>query len=61
MIAARKMAESTGFPYASTLHAALNLTSDTADYEEVIIPADFVVVDEASMVDMRLRIICYIA
>ncbi len=52
--AARKMAESTGFPYASTLHAALNLTSDTADYEEVIIPADFVVVDEASMVDMRL-------
>lgn len=52
--AARKMAESTGFPYASTLHAALNLTSDTAEYEEVIIPADFVVVDEASMVDMRL-------
>jgi exodeoxyribonuclease V alpha subunit len=48
------MAESTGFPYASTLHAALNLTSDTADYEEVIIHADFVVVDEASMVDMRL-------
>jgi exodeoxyribonuclease V alpha subunit len=52
--AARKMAESTGFPYASTLHAALKLISDTAEYEEVIIPADFVVVDEASMVDMRL-------
>lgn len=53
--AARRMAESTGFPYASTLHSALGLTSEDMDYDEsTIVSADFVIVDESSMVDMQL-------
>lgn len=53
--AARKMAESTGFHYASTLHSALGLTSEDLDYDEgTIVSADFVIVDETSMVDMQL-------
>lgn len=53
--AARKMAESTGFHYASTLHSALGLTSEDLDYDEgTVVSADFVIVDETSMVDMQL-------
>ncbi len=53
--AARRMAESTGFPYASTLHSALGLVSDEMGYDEnTIISADFVIVDETSMMDMQL-------
>lgn len=53
--AARKMAESTGHSYAMTLHSALGLTSEDMDEEEeTILSADFVIVDETSMVDMQL-------
>ena len=53
--AARRMAESTGFHYASTLHSALGLISDEMGYDEnTIISADFVIVDETSMMDMQL-------
>ena len=49
------MSEQTGFP-ASTLHSAMGILSDE-DIEEKgpdFLSADFVVVDECSMVDMRL-------
>lgn len=53
--AARKMAESTGFLYASTLHSALGLVSEEISYEEgTVLDADFIIVDETSMVDMQL-------
>ena len=53
--AARKMSESTGFPYSCTLHSALGLTSDDIHYDEnMVLSADFVIVDETSMVDMQL-------
>lgn len=53
--AARKMSESTGFPYSCTLHSALGLTSDDIHYDEnMVLNADFVIVDETSMVDMQL-------
>lgn len=53
--AARKMAESTGYPHAMTLHAALGMT--TEDYrseDRPILEADFVILDEASMLDMHM-------
>lgn len=53
--ASRRMSEQTGFP-ASTLHSAMGILCDddieSGDAE--YLPADFVVVDECSMVDMRL-------
>lgn len=53
--ASRRMSEQTGFP-ASTLHAAMALTYDddleSDEYE--MLSADLVIVDECSMVDMRL-------
>lgn len=53
--AARKMAESTGFPHSCTLHSALGLTSEDIYYDEnMVLSADFVIVDETSMVDMQL-------
>lgn len=52
--AARKMSESTGYPNASTLHAALSLTSDANEQDTTVLSADFVIVDEASMLDMQL-------
>ena len=53
--AARKMAESTGFYHASTLHSALGLISEDMFYDEnTVLNADFVIVDETSMVDMQL-------
>ena len=53
--ASRRMSEQTGFP-ASTLHSAMGLLCDDdieSKYAEFL-SADFVVVDECSMVDMRL-------
>lgn len=53
--ASRRMSEQTGFP-ASTLHSAMGILSDE-DIETngpEFLSADFVVVDECSMVDMRL-------
>lgn len=53
--AARRMAESTGFRQASTLHSALGLVSEELAYDEgTAVNADFVIVDETSMVDMQL-------
>ena len=53
--AARKMAESTGFLHASTLHSALGLISEDMFCDEnTVLSADFVIVDETSMVDMQL-------
>ncbi len=53
--ASRRMSEQTGFP-ASTLHSALGIVTDedieSMDTKEL--PADLIVVDEFSMVDMRL-------
>ena len=53
--ASRRMSEQTGFP-ASTLHSAMGLTYDddleSDEYE--MLPADLVIIDECSMVDMRL-------
>lgn len=53
--ASRRMSEQTGFP-ASTLHSALGIMCDD-DIESgcpEFLSADFVVVDECSMVDMKL-------
>lgn len=56
--ASRRMAESTGFTEAKTLHSALGLVSeDDADDRQNrtgILDADLIVVDEFSMVDMWL-------
>lgn len=52
--AARKMSESTGYPNASTLHSALSLTSDAYEQDTTVLSADFIIVDEASMLDMQL-------
>jgi exodeoxyribonuclease V alpha subunit len=52
--AARRMAESTGYSHASTLHSALGLTSDDYGVSSEPLETDFVIVDEFSMVDMRL-------
>ncbi len=54
--AARRMEESTGHP-ASTLHKTFGLLTEEDDYnlnESYDISADFVIVDEFSMVDMAL-------
>ncbi len=51
--AAKRMAESTGLPTAKTLHSALGLVSD--DYfKAVSISESLVIIDEMSMVDLRL-------
>ena len=52
--AARRMAESTGYPHACTLHSALGLVSDDSGVSDEPLETDFVIVDEFSMVDMRL-------
>jgi len=55
--ASRRMSESTGYPDARTLHSALGLITDEDDdfmNSNDPVDADFVVVDEFSMVDMRL-------
>lgn len=54
--AARRMAESTGHEDASTMHMALGLLGDSADYEDAVeyLEAGFLNLDEVSMVDMHL-------
>ena len=56
--ASRRMAEQTGM-YASTLHPALGLVTDEDSplNDKELLSADLVVVDEFSMVDMRLAYI----
>lgn len=55
--AARRMAESTGYSEASTMHMALGLIGDGESYQEFeYLEAKFYNVDEVSMVDMKL---CY--
>lgn len=56
--ASRRMAEQTGM-FASTLHSALGLITDEESplNETELLPADLIVVDEFSMVDMRLAYI----
>jgi len=53
--ASRRMAESTGME-ASTMHSALGLIGDDEDYEPELslLDGDFLILDEQSMVDMRL-------
>ena len=56
--ASRRMAEQTGM-FASTLHSALGLITDEESplNDTELLPADLIVVDECSMVDMRLAYI----
>lgn len=56
--ASRRMAEQTGL-FASTLHSALGLITDEESplNDTELLPADLIVVDEFSMVDMRLAYI----
>lgn len=56
--ASRRMAEQTGMS-ASTLHSALGLITDEESHlnDTELLPADLIVVDEFSMVDMRLAYI----
>lgn len=53
--AARKMAESTGYFFASTLHSALGMNSDDMRYDDdMVLSADFIIIDETSMLDMQM-------
>lgn len=53
--ASRRMAESTGWQDAMTMHSALGLTSDEDSEElEGMLEADFIIADEFTMSDMRL-------
>ena len=53
--ASRRMAETTGLANAQTLHSLLNLHGEDAGWQEKKeLDADFLIVDEASMVDMWL-------
>lgn len=55
--ASRRMAESTGFSEAKTLHSLLGLTADGMDFhenEDSYLDADLIIVDECSMMDMWL-------
>lgn len=53
--ASRRMAESTGFEDAFTMHSAMGLMNDEIPEDTVeMLDADFIMADEFSMVDMRL-------
>lgn len=53
--ASRRMAESTGYPDAVTMHSALRLGSDEeCSAMEEMLEADFIIADEFTMSDMRL-------
>ncbi len=55
--ASRRMAESTGFNEAKTLHSLLGLLGESGfsrDKEEESLDADLIIVDESSMIDMWL-------
>lgn len=56
--ASRRMAESTGWQDAMTMHSALGLTSDEESEElEGMLEAGFIIADEFTMSDMRLSYI----
>ena len=58
--ASRRMAESTGWQDAMTMHSALGLTSDEDSEEtEGTLEADFIIADEFTMSDMRLSYIFF--
>lgn len=58
--ASRRMAESTGWQDAITMHSALGLTSDEDSEElEGMLEADFIIADEFTMSDMRLSYIFF--
>ena len=58
--ASRRMAESTGWQDAMTMHSALGLTSDEDSEElEEMLEADFIIADEFTMSDMRLSYIFF--
>ena len=52
--AAKRMSEGTGILTAKTLHSALGLTGDDDKEGDVVIKSGLVIVDEMSMVDIRL-------
>ena len=54
--ASRRMAESTGYPEASTMHSALGIVSDDEDFwmDSDSVEASLLLADEFSMVDMKL-------
>lgn len=52
--AARRMAESTGYQDASTMHMALGIIGEEADPELEYLQGNLINVDEVSMVDMHL-------
>lgn len=55
--ASRRMAESTGFKDAKTLHSLLGLLGEdgfTRDKKQELLDADLIIVDESSMIDMWL-------
>lgn len=61
--ASRRMAESTGYKDAVTMHSAMGLTNDEeVDAAEDMLEADFVIADEFTMSDMRLsyELFCHI-
>ena len=59
--ASRRMAESTGDSSACTMHNWLGLSGDVEDFEPELrdLEADFIILDEQSMVDMRLAAVFY--
>ena len=59
--ASRRMAESTGDSSACTMHNGLGLSGDVEDFEPELrdLEADFIILDEQSMVDMRLAAVFY--
>lgn len=59
--ASRRMAESTGDLSACTMHNGLGLLGDDEDFEpeRMDLEADFIILDEQSMVDMRLASVFY--
>lgn len=57
--ASRRMAESTGKMDACTMHSALGLFADNYQIEAIELDADFIILDEQSMVDMQLATIFF--
>jgi exodeoxyribonuclease V alpha subunit len=51
--AAKRMSESTGMPGARTIHSVLALNTDESE-SKVVIDAGLVIIDEMSMVDLRI-------
>lgn len=57
--AARRMSESTNM-YASTIHSGLKISTDEeSDYEAMEVEEDFIIIDEVSMIDMRIATLLF--